>query len=224
MTLKAIIFDMDGVIVDTEFCDFQIVKDFIHAENPKLDMDRTDFTELIGRSYDNLYRSIKHFAASEESFQEVGKKFHAYSDHKYDTLDYMSLMRQDIVHVLKYAKEHQIKLAVASSSRYDHIVEVLTACGIKDYFDFIFSGEVLAESKPNPEIYLKTLAKLNVLPHEAVAIEDSFYGITAAHAAGIPVVAYEEKRVPIDQSHADFLVQDMQGFFEVVKELHQANR
>lgn len=56
-----------------------------------------------------------------------------------------------------------------------------------------------------------------------MAIEDSFYGITAAKAAGIPVVAYEEKRVPIDQSHADFLVQDMQGFFEVVKELHQVN-
>ncbi len=85
----------------------------------------------------------------------------------------------------------------------------------------IYSGEFVAESKPNPAIYLNTLQKLKVKPEQAISIEDSYYGITAAKAAGITTIAYKETRAEVDQSGADYLAADMLEIYELIKSLNK---
>lgn len=217
--LKAIIFDMDGVIVDTEFEDFRIQQAFIMKENPTLNQENTNFEELIGQSYDMLYKTLRTFIGSNDSLKEIKARFEEYNEVAYRAIDYQQLFRKEILSILNWSKENGIRLAVASSSTYEHIIEVLEVCGIKDSFDVIYSGEFVKESKPNPEIYLNTLKKLNVASNQAVAIEDSFYGISAAKAAGIPTIAYKETRAAIDQSAADYIAEDMTAVFEIVQSI-----
>ncbi|MGL4696401.1 HAD family hydrolase [Enterococcus larvae] len=210
MSRQAIIFDMDGVIVDTEFLDFKIQKEFIAQENGGVSKDdQTDYSSLVGRSYDDLYRTMQTFIYQEHSLESLKEKFQVFNAERYQALDYQELFRSDIKAILEEAKQEGRLLAVASSSEYEHILEVLEACGIASYFDVIYSGEFVKESKPNPEIYRNTLTKLGVSPERSLAIEDSSHGIKAAKRAGIQTIAYREIRMNIDQSEADYLGENM---------------
>lgn len=208
MTIKALIFDMDGVIVDTEYCDYQIHQKFIKRENPQLDLAQADFDELVGLSYERLYREMKKLLETDESIDEIEKRFDLFNKRYYDQLNYRELFRKEIFQLLDLAKAAGLRLAVASSSRYLHILEILHDCKIFDYFDVIYSGEWVTESKPHPQIYQNVLAELAIQPHEAVTIEDSAHGIAAAKAAGIKTIAYQEERMTIDQSLADHKIKD----------------
>lgn len=222
--IQAIIFDMDGVIVDTEYIDFQLQKEFVERISPVAGaVDEAAFPTLVGRSYAHLAQGIKDLSGSDLSLADISDQLEDYAKERYQQLEYPSLFRADIVAILDYAKEKGIKLAVASSSRKDHIEEVLEACGILSYFDTLVSGEAFTESKPNPAIYLATLAKLGVSAQHAVAIEDSAFGIAAAKAAGLAVIAYEESRMPVDQSQADYHEKDMQSILVRLKDLHQVD-
>ncbi|MER0122872.1 HAD family hydrolase [Streptococcus sp. ZJ93] len=218
--IEAIIFDMDGVIVDTEYLDFQVQKDFVRSISKEMTIEEEqEFPVLVGRSYAHLAQAIKALTGSSLSLTEISEQLEEYAKERYQEVHYPTLFRGDIVPILDFAKQNGIKLAVASSSRKDHIEEVLGACGILPYFDTLVSGEAFTESKPNPAIYLATLTKLGVDAQHAIAIEDSAYGIAAAKAAGVRVIAYQEKRMPIDQSQADFLCQDMGAVFELLQSL-----
>ena len=219
--IKAIIFDMDGVIVDTEFQDFRIQQEFIKKENPSINQVKTNFDELIGQSYNMLYETLRKFIGSNDSLNEIKRRFESYNAIAYESINYQQLFRKELFPILKWAKSKGVLLAVASSSTYEHIIEVLNSCNIKDYFDVIYSGEFVEESKPNPAIYLNTLEKLNVSANQAITIEDSYYGISAAKAAGITTIAYKEMRAAIDQSAADYLVEDMTEAYEIIQTLNK---
>jgi HAD superfamily hydrolase (TIGR01509 family) len=219
--IKAIIFDMDGVIVDTEFQDFRIQQEFIKKENPSINQVKTNFDELIGQSYNMLYETLRKFIGSNDSLNEIKRRFEAYNAIAYESINYQQLFRKELLPILKWAKSKGVLLAVASSSTYEHIIEVLNSCNIKDYFDVIYSGEFVEESKPNPAIYLNILEKLNVSANQAITIEDSYYGISAAKAAGITTIAYKETRAAIDQSAADYLVEDMTEAYEIIQTLNK---
>ena len=219
--IKAIIFDMDGVIVDTEFQDFRIQQEFIKKENPSINQVKTNFDELIGQSYNMLYETLRKFIGSNDSLNEIKRRFEAYNAIAYESINYQQLFRKELLPILKWAKSKGVLLAVASSSTYEHIIEVLNSCNIKNYFDVIYSGEFVEESKPNPAIYLNTLEKLNVSANQAITIEDSYYGISAAKAAGITTIAYKEMRAAIDQSAADYLVGDMTEAYEIIQTLNK---
>lgn len=218
--VQAIIFDMDGVIVDTEYLDFQLQKQFIQSISSHFDcLCEEDFSSLVGSSYQQLAQAIQDLSGSPWTLEEISRQFEKYAREHYRDVSYSCLFRQDMLAILDYAKEKGIKLAVTSSSRKRHIEEVLESCGILSYFDTLVSGEFFKKSKPEPDIYLATLIRLGVSAQETVAIEDSAYGIAAAKAAGITVIAYEETRLPVDQSQADYCEKDMQAILERIKQL-----
>lgn len=213
--IQAIIFDLDGVIVDTEYINFQLQREFIERISPVApSIDATALSTLVGRSYGHLVQGVKDLSASDLSLAEISEQLEEFAKEYDQQVDYPSLFRSDIVAILEYAKDRNIKLAVASSSRKEHIEEVLESCEILPYFDTLVSGKVFTESKPNPAIYLATLAKLGIPAQYAVAIEDSAFGISSAKAAGVRVIAYEEKRMPIDQTQADYCEKDMRGILK----------
>lgn len=168
-----------------------------------------------------LYATLKKFIGSSESLDVIKARFEEYNALAYESINYQKLFRKDILLILEWAKTNHVLLAVASSSTYQHILEIVSCCGIKEYFDVIYSGEFVEESKPNPTIYINTLQKLNVDPKDAIVIEDSYYGIKAAKAAGIKTIAYKETRAAIDQSSADYLAEDMFTIYKIIKKMYQ---
>ncbi|OBW93162.1 HAD family hydrolase [Gallibacterium salpingitidis] len=220
--LQAIIFDMDGVIVDTEYVEFDLQQQFIESikeHNQPITLEQR--SEVVGQSLREIPKIIKKLSGSSLSIEEIRTRYYAFFNELFSKVDYRSIFRQDIDKIIQFAKQNQIKLAVASSSRMNHINNILSACGIKDQFDLIVSGEIFERSKPDPTIYRYTLEKLGVSAENAVAVEDSFYGMQAAKNAGLRVIGYEEKRMIIDQSLADYLCKDMNEILAIVMKIHQ---
>lgn len=83
----------------------------------------------------------------------------------------------------------------------------------------ILSGTDFVKSKPDPEIYLTAIEKVNSVPEECVIIEDSTYGIAAGKVAGATVIGIEERRFGFDQQEADYLVKDMNAAWSMIEEL-----
>lgn len=216
--IKLIVFDMDGVIVDTEYLDFQLQQAYIKeiAKEPSK-LTHNDFSRLVGRSGKDLLRRIKKLSQSDLADEEIERGLQRVEAQKYRKESYLPLFRQDILAVLDYARAHDIALAVASSTQKKYIFEILTNCGIQDYFDAVVSGEDFEASKPNPAIYLSVLNRLGIPSEQALAVEDSASGIAAAKKAGMKTVAYEEKRMAIDQSQADYVAKDMLDILDYIK-------
>ncbi|PNY19747.1 HAD family hydrolase [Streptococcus parauberis] len=216
--ISAIVFDMDGVIVDTEYLDYQLQSEYILSiSKNSTPLTKEDFSSLVGRSGFDLQKRINQLACTNLSSEDFEVAFQQIERHKYHPETVVPIFRKDTVAILEWAKSQDIKLAVASSSPLDAILTVLDVCQIRHYFDRVTSGESFKESKPNPEIYLHTLQSLSVEANEAIAIEDSPSGIAAAKAAGMRVLAYKEERMLIDQSGADHILDGMSEIYSWLK-------
>lgn len=218
--LKAIIFDMDGVIVDTEYLDFKLQSDFIKSisKSPE-NLTLEDFSGLVGRSGRDLWDRIRILSQNPVSDEAILAGLALIDEQKYNAETARKLFRKDIVKIIDFAKQHDIKLVVASSSPKKEILKVLDACGILQDFHLIVTGEDFVESKPNPAIYFHVLKTLDIAADQALVIEDSPSGIRAGKAAGIPVLAYQENRMLVDQSQADFILENMQAIYEKIVEI-----
>lgn len=202
---KAVIFDMDGVIVDTEMAYALETRDFTRTLGIELPME--EFYAQVGHSHREFCQALmRWFALAGEtvSMSEAIERFDAWEDAL--EINYAALLNPGVREALDGLAERGVRLAVASSSPLDNVREVLTACGIIDMFEFVTSGEQFERSKPDPEIYLHVLASLGLAADECCCVEDSVPGITAGKAAGLTVVAKREERFGFSQDGADYII------------------
>lgn len=202
---NTIIFDMDGVIFDSEATYMQELINFFKMYNIHLTID--DCKKVIGvdsRLFNDIAYSWWQNKTSKEEFIKI-------LDNYYESIkrDYKAILNPHVISLLKYLKENHYQIALASSSSQQLIHRALTTSGIIEYFDLIISGNAFQQSKPNPEIYLYTIEKLNVSKEQTLIVEDSTPGIEAANRAGIDVIAIKDYRFSIDQSHADYIIDDI---------------
>ena len=216
---EAIIFDMDGVIVDTEMVHFKRLKQFLKEE--QVEKEEIELMQVLGSSAQRFYGLVASFLGADVSLEEAQRRLNAFNQRVPHKMNYPAIFRQEIQHIFDYAQEHQLKIGLASSSQMATIQAVLEACQIAPYFDQVVSGERFKESKPNPEIYFYIAEKLAVAPEKCLVIEDSFYGIKAAKSAGMTVIAYQEDRLIVDQSLADYRGQGMLVIKELIEQIQE---
>ena len=181
MTGKAVIFDMDGVIFDSE----RMVLDCWEKVGEKYHLSdiREVLTECIGtnkeRTKEIIYEHYGESFAYDKLAKEASLLYH--DAVKADGLP----VKKGVRELLEYLKQNEISVGLASSTRLAVVEEELKQAGLYDYFLVVVGGDQLKRSKPNPDIYLMTCEKMKVLPKDAYAIEDSYNGIRAAHSAGM---------------------------------------
>ena len=202
LMMKALIFDMDGVIIDSEPGSMEQILAFVRSKRPEVT--RKELYQIVGRTSRDVWTRIagvigwdKDWLVTRTEYREVWQPAHPH------TVNYHEIFRPAALDILKWAREKGMRTAVASSTAYEKVKTILTQVGVAPYLDVIVSGEQFKESKPNPEIYLKTAQLLGALPKECIAIEDSTVGITAAHRAGVKVIALRDDRFDFDRSLAD---------------------
>lgn len=211
---KAVIFDMDGVIVDTEKFYFDTLSDLFSAAG--IDVPREQLSTAVGSSYQDFRRNlVKWYALGGECISEDEglARYNAWeAEHK---PDFAALLNPGVATTIDELKRRGVRVALASSSPMDNIREVLAACGLSDAFEFVTSGEQFRQSKPNPEIYLHTLGCLGLEARECCCVEDSVPGITAGKAAGLTVFAKREERFGFSQEAADRIIDSIPDLLEV---------
>lgn len=186
--LKAVIFDMDGVIIDNEPIHFRVVKGF--AYDIGFDITFQDWQELIGNKQKIIWTRLK---KKYELPQEVEDLV---SEHRKRYMNEIQTMTNEkpvegVDILIKDLYERGLKLTIASSSPRNNIEAVLSMFNLTDYFHITVCGEDVKEGKPAPDIFLYTAKKIGVLPEECVVIEDSYNGVLAAKAANMKCIGFK---------------------------------
>lgn len=196
---EAIIFDLDGVLVDSEEFYYQRRKAFL--KNYNLSIEQIPVQFFIGADMRSLWKTI--FEVNDTIYDEAFLTEHYLKYKEEHPIDYSSLIEPDAKKVLQYLKRNGYKIGLASSSSTAVIQEVLKEGQFTSYFDVVISGTQFEKSKPNPEIYEYTANKLGVKPENCLVIEDSEKGIRAAYDAKMSVWALKDLHFGMDQRLAD---------------------
>lgn len=190
--LKAAIFDLDGLLIDSEVISLAVYQRMVQEHGGDLT------TAVYAQQYSgrsgilNMQTLIEQFALPIDL--DAGLKESAMLEKQ--------LMRHGVplkpgAHtLLAYLKVNGYQIALASSSTPQRAHAILAANGIEHYFDSFTFRDDVNESKPHPAIFLKACEKLGLVPAEGVVLEDSEAGIQAAHAAQIPVICIPDMRQP----------------------------
>ena len=197
---KAAIFDMDGVIVDSEIVYNDYLLEFAQAKNPAVTMDMIN--PMVGRSRKDSWMIMENAVQNGQTWEELLADFRVLDI--YSKVDYKKIFRRDALTVVKELKKRGYKIALASSTGPKLIARIVEETGMRPWFDLIVSGGQFKQSKPNPEIYHYTAKTLGVKEEECFVIEDSTVGIEAGKAAGMTVAALRDDRFGFDQSKADY--------------------
>lgn len=186
--IEAVVFDMDGVLFDTERISCECC--FQTAEEMGLKMTEEAVYGSCGRNQEavraHVIASMEPWYPNgsfpyDEYWEEVNKRFFA-------RLDEELLLMEGVAELLDFLKERGKKLAVASSTKLEQVRKNLARNGLDRYFDVVIGGDMIEASKPAPDIYLEACRRLSVSPENAAGVEDSFNGIRSVAAAGMLAV------------------------------------
>ena len=216
--IKAVIFDMDGVIIDSELVYLEKMWEFGKTRNPNMKLEQ--LYPMVGASKEDAWSVLAEAVGLGQTWEEARADLKAHVD-VYEGVDYLAIFRPEIRDILEELKKKGYGLAVASSTQLPVVEQVMRENEIMDYFQILVSGGQFKKSKPDPEIYLYTAERLGVKPEECLAVEDSTFGVLAGHRAGMTVAALKDDRFHFDQSPADYRMDRLTEILDILKQLEE---
>lgn len=202
--MKAVIFDMDGVLIDSEALHLYDFRVFLQRHNQNLTNEElSEFVGLDAKTFIGHLQEVWKPVSLLPSIEEIKEGC------KYPSDSFQDMLVPHVRFILSHLKKNNIKIAIASSSPYNIIYKMLSINDIDSYFDVIVSGNDVQAKKPSPDIYFETLKRLELPSNDCIVIEDSLVGIQAAINAELYVIAVKENRFLVDQSQADCIVNDL---------------
>ena len=215
--MKAIVFDMDGVLFDTErllfrawydMCKkFAITPEEIHSVRKACAGHNIIFTEKYFTEFFGDRLAFWDFWNGKEA------RYH-------ELLDELGVPpKEGLYELMEFLKEAGYKIALATSTNREGTMRNLTETDILKYFDVLTTGDMFKHGKPHPEVYLTACELLGADPKETYGVEDSYAGLESAHRAGMKVVMIPDLFPPTDESRAntDFIFPSLTALREYLQ-------
>lgn len=216
MTIKAIFFDCDGVLTDSEYPKQQTMYKYLDSINLQMPHHRLDM--IIGSNPKmNLWPKIFEGYVDEDKLDEFRENMSKFTRPIMSQIHYADYIYEDVPECLKQLKEKGLFICCASSSPLDYVQKILKEGKIEQYFDHVVTGHDFVESKPNPEIYLHCLEKSGFSKEECLIIEDSPIGIEAGKNSGIFTIARKDIHFNMNQSNADMIIDNFHQLVEFLE-------
>ncbi len=198
--IKGIIFDMDGVIVDSHDVYYENWNS-VFEKNFNVSISKKDFAENLGHSaihFTEVFLNKNNVNADPEKVLKEIMENH-------DKLKHKVTLKSGAVETLTRLKKNY-KIALATGALKEMALDYLTRLNIKKYFDFVIAGDEVKRAKPEPEIFIKAACGLNFKPKECVVVEDAMLGIIAAKKANMYVISIQDPYT----KHQDHSMADLQ--------------
>ena len=214
-SIKAIIFDLDGVLVDSEPFHVKVEKRLFNRF--QLSISDEEHAAYMGKAPDVMWSEIinnKNLSLTVDKMIELNSE----ESRKY----FLSLPQIDpisgVINLLEELNDNDIPMAVASSSDRETIDIIMDKSGLGGYFQHVISSDQIGKSKPEPDIFLYTAKLLGVVPESCIVIEDSTNGIKAAKSANMYCVAFNGASSDNqDQSMADIRIETFSELSKVLQ-------
>jgi beta-phosphoglucomutase len=203
----AVLFDMDGVIVDNNPFHKQAWVEFCKKYNWELSEENVE-QYIYGRTNKDALTFLLKREATKEDVDRYGEEKEAL---------YREIYREHLQPVpgllqfLQNLKKEDARLAVATNAPKSNIDYTLELAGVKEYFNKIVDATYVSRGKPDPEIYLKAAELLGVKPEACIVVEDSLAGVQAGLNAGMKVIGITTTHSPEELSNTHLIINDFEG-------------
>ena len=216
MKIKAFIFDMDGVIFDSERAVIDCWK--VIAPQYGITDIETHCIAATGLNEQATRKIFKEQYGEDMPYDEMRAKRKALFIERFD--QGLVPVKPGTVELLSYLKDNGYKVALASSTSEGTVRRELGIAGLIEFFDVIIGGDKVTHSKPDPEIFLMAMEQLGVESGESVIIEDSYNGVRAADASGAYTVMVPDLLPPTDEMRekADIIKNSLNDVLDWIKE------
>jgi HAD superfamily hydrolase (TIGR01509 family) len=205
---KAVIFDMDGVIADTQVLHAATESRLLQEHG--IDLDPHEITRRYAGTPDKLF-FVKVFKDAEKLLESAERLIEEKWRRMFSSGDEHIRPMAGVLELIRGLHDRGISMAVASASRKDFIEKVVTVLGVKDYFSALVSSDEVEHGKPAPDIFLRAAELIGAAPEDCVVIEDGLAGMQAAKAANMKCVALLT-HVPAEESPSEIKVN---SFYEL---------
>lgn len=198
MSIKGAVFDMDGLMFDTENLTYKLQRDILAEAGLEFSLD--DYKKTIGKRLADL--PVLFYDLFGESYDFDRFRLECRNAYIKYTEEYGVPVKDGLFELLDKLKEKDIKIALATSTTRRSAERTLKIAGVFDYFDELVCAEDVKNGKPDPEPFLKAAEKLSLEPSECMALEDSVNGIKSAYFAGMKTVMVPDLIEPDDEIKA----------------------
>lgn len=205
--MKAVILDMDGVIIDSEPLHQKVEKELLEELGGKMTAEEKE--SYVGTTDYHLWSTVKEKFSLEPSIEEM---IQMKKDRFMEEIHTISLV-DGFKQVLNTLADEGYLIALASSNNRKAVNQIVKQFDLNSYLETTMSGEDVENGKPNPETFLKTAAKMNVAPKECLVIEDAKNGVEAAKRAGMKCIGFDNPNSgKQDLSKADIVLKNYKEF------------
>lgn len=216
--IKGLIFDMDGLILDTETISNKLLIDIFSKYD--INLNEEIISKTIGLEKKKAIKVFEEYLGDNIPIKDI------INLHKKIVNDYLEKngvpVKLGLIELLNYLDEEKIKKVVATSSYRKVAENVLIRANVYNRFDDIICGDEIKESKPSPDIFLKALEKLNLPADEVIVLEDSRMGILAAHRAKIKSIMIPDI-LPADEETKKLYFKECKSLLDVIHLLKTFN-
>ena len=193
---KAIIFDMDGLMIDTERLALQAWQ--LAGADFRFPISDDIFITMVGRNRWDSDRTLVEVFGSDFPVDAVRKRYRTYLDGWID--EGKLAVKSGLLELLGFLDEISMPKAVATSTEYERAIHKLSLTNLLDHFPIVIAGDQVEKGKPAPDIFLAAAARLDILPERCFVLEDSDVGIQAAYNAGMTPVMIPDMKSPSEKS------------------------
>ena len=190
------IFDMDGLLLDTETLYQQFWFKVLQEKN--IDITREELRKIIGMSYDQAKNYFLNYVDTEEEFIELRQRREVYFWEHVENIGMP--LREGADQILSYLRENNIKTALITSTEEQRAKKLMNIAGLNHTFDYMVFSNMVTKTKPDPEMYhyLEKLTDIDM--SEWIVFEDSYSGLKAANNAGVDVVWIKDLAILMDDN------------------------
>lgn len=216
MTIKAIVFDMDGVLFETEHFYYQRRKEFL--ERKGITIDHIPPTVFVGGRVEQVWELVLGTDIHKWDVPALAQEYHAYKEAH--PAPYPDLIFPDTNAVLAELHAAGFRLALASNTDRVDIKRALGKAELLPYFEHVLSAMECGRPKPNPAVYERAAQALDIPKEQILVVEDSQKGIAAGKAAGLTVWGIRDQLYGVNQEQADRLVDSL---IQLAKDIRKIN-